>query len=114
MIAFSPLMLIGTMVTASIVQMGPAFSLPLAVGQTIEKADSELIGLGWKPNPEATPMIEERQRSGVNLKSLSSCSGTGIGFCRFDYRKGEENLSIVTVPEHHDEQTTSIVERWWQ
>ena len=55
----------------------------------------------------------ETELSGLKLISLSSCSGTGVGFCRYDYRRGQQHLSIVTIPSDPGSTSVGLVERWW-
>ena len=95
---------------------GSAFARPqpngpqLSAMQTILEAHHLLIADGWRPAPDRTPTPEERDWASVGLTSLSSCSGTGIGLCRFDYRRGVQQLSVVTVP---DDPGCPRVESWW-
>ena len=70
----------------------------LTVRQTILEANRQLIANGWRPAPEKMPTPEERLFASVTLESLSTCSVTGVGFCRFDYRRDLQRLSVVTVP----------------
>ena len=49
--------------------------------------------------PETLPTPEARGWAAVGLTSLSTCSGKGVGLCRFDYRRGLQRLSVVTVPD---------------
>ncbi len=69
----------------------------LSARQTILEANRHLIANGWRPAPERTPTPEERRLSSVALESLSTCSGTGVGFCRFDYRRDLQRLSVVSA-----------------
>ena len=85
----------------------------LSARQTILEANRYLIANGWRPAPEKTPTPEERRLSSVALESLSSCSGTGVGFCRFDYRRDLQRLSVVTVPSEPGRPSVGRVERWW-
>ncbi|MCP9884555.1 hypothetical protein KBY97_05375 [Synechococcus sp. ATX 2A4] len=71
----------------------------LEVGWSIEAADSHLRRTGWSPAPVRQPDALDRLRAGTRLSSLSDCSGTGLGFCRYDYRRGAVNLSVITLPE---------------
>ena len=81
--------------------------------QTILEANRHLIADGWQPAPEKTPTPEERRWSSVSLESLSACSGTGVGFCRFDYRRDLQRLSVVTVPSEPGRPSVGRVDRWW-
>ena len=95
---------------------GSAFARPepqLSARQTILEANSHLIADGWRPAPEKTPTPEERHWASVALESLSACSGTGVGFCRFDYRRDLQRLSVVTVPSEPGRPSVGRVERWW-
>ena len=95
---------------------GSALARPepqLSARQTILEANRHLIADGWRPAPEKTPTPEERRWASVALKSLSACSGTGVGFCRFDYRRDLQRLSVVTVPSKPGRPSVGRVERWW-
>ena len=70
----------------------------LAVNEPIAVVNAHLLAAGWSPRPEQEPLPFERERAGNNLASLSSCSGTGLGFCRYDYQRGDRSLAVVTVP----------------
>jgi len=78
---------------------GPRASpLQLAAQQPIEQADRQLRQQGWQP--DGAPQLDsyDRELSGNELSSLSSCSGTGAGFCRYDYQRGRQHLEVITVP----------------
>ena len=85
----------------------------LSARQTILEANRYLIANGWRPAPEKMPTPEERRWASVALESLSACSGTGVGFCRFDYRRDLQRLSVVTVPSEPGRPSVGRVERWW-
>ena len=68
----------------------------LSARQTILEANRHLIANGWRPAPEKTPTPEERRWSSVALDSLSACSGPGVGFCRFDYRRVQHQLTVIS------------------
>ena len=85
----------------------------LSVRQTILEANRHLIANGWRPAPEKTPTPEERRLASVALESLSACSGAGVGFCRFDYRRDLQRLSVVTVPSEPGRPSVGRVARWW-
>jgi hypothetical protein len=90
-------LLAGAMLSALglIASAGP---LPLAANQRIERVDVQLRRQGWKPHGD--PLVEslDRELAGSDLSSLRSCSGTGAGFCRYDYRRGRQHLQVITVP----------------
>ena len=85
----------------------------LSARQTILEANRYLIANGWRPAPEKTPTPEERRLASVTLESLSACSGTGVGFCRFDYRRDLQRLSVVTVLSDPGRPSVGLVDRWW-
>ena len=85
----------------------------LSPRQTILEANRHLLADGWQPSPEQKPSAEERRWAVVGLESLSACSGTGVGFCRFDYRRKNQRLSVVTVPSQPGRPSVGRVERWW-
>ena len=85
----------------------------LELRQTILEANRYLIKKGWQPAPKAFPTPEERRWSAVPLSSLSTCSGTGVGFCRFDYQKDQQQLSVITVPSNPGQPSVGHVSQWW-
>ena len=95
----------------------PGRALPLTAGQSILEADAVLVSSGWRPHPLGPAQPMDQERAGVPLTSLSACSGTGAGFCRFDYRRNGRQLSVVTIPApttpSSGERIGGVVERWW-
>ncbi len=95
----------------------PGRGLPLSAGQSILEADAVLLSSGWRPHPLGPAQPMDQERAGVPLTSLSACSGTGAGFCRFDYRRNGRQLSVVTIPApatpSSGERIGGVVERWW-
>ncbi len=89
-----------------------ALATLLRVGQPILESDRRLLQLGWRPSPASAPAALDRERSGSTLASLSGCSGTGAGFCRFDYRRGRARLAVITVPSPTGHSGGPIVLRW--
>ena len=77
----------------------PPADLPrLSPRQPIERADQHLRDQGWQPDGDPNLDSFDRELSGNGLASLRSCSGTGAGFCRYDYRRGRQQLEVITVP----------------
>ena len=72
--------------------------IQLQVGQSIRAADASLLASGWLPQPDQSMEGLEQDSSEPALPALSSCSGTGVGFCRYDYARDRQRLSVVTVP----------------
>lgn len=70
----------------------------LRVGEPIVTADQRLLRLGWRPAAAASADAIDQERSGSRLASLSGCAGTGLGYCRFDYRRGRARLAVITLP----------------
>ena len=83
--------------------------LQLKPNQPILSADAQLKAQGWEPAGDPALQEFERDLAGNRLLSLSGCSGTGAGFCRYDYRRGNQWLEVITVagPDGH-----GLVQRW--
>lgn len=89
------------MALAQVVRSGgdDSAGLPvLTAHEPIAQVNARLLAAGWTARPEQDPLPLERQLAGNNLASLSACSGTGMGFCRYDYQQGHQRFSVVTVP----------------
>ncbi len=97
---------------AAIAESVASFSVQLRVGQTIRSADALLLASGWSPLPDQPPNAFERKLSGVALPALSACSGTGKGFCRYNYARESKRLSVVTIPSPSAGEP-GLVQRWW-
>jgi len=89
--------LLAVLITGSQIALS-ADELSLQREEPIVQADQRLRGQGWKPDPSLKPDPLDRHLAGNQLASLSACSGTGLGFCRYDYRRGNKSLGVVTVP----------------
>ena len=87
-------------------------SVQLQVGQPIRAADASLLASGWLPQPDPSIQALTQDPSGSALPALSSCSGTGVGFCRYDYARDRQRLSVVTVPSPSSD-VSGLVQRWW-
>lgn len=81
----------------------------LQAHQAIETADSLLRSQGWMPDGDPAVDSFDRELSGNSLSSLRSCSGTGAGFCRYDYQRGRNHLEVITVPNRDGD---GIVHHW--
>jgi hypothetical protein len=84
----------------------------LEVGEAFRAADASLLASGWLPQPDQSIDGLELDSSGPTLSALSSCSGTGVGFCRYDYTRDLRRLSVVTVPSPSSDMS-ELVQRWW-
>ncbi len=98
LLAGAMLSALGLIASAGPPQGSGAAPLPLAANQRIERVDVQLRRQGWQPHGD--PLVEslDRELAGSDLSSLRSCSGTGAGFCRSDYRRGRQHLQVITVP----------------
>ena len=86
--------------------------IQLQIGQSIRAADASLLSSGWLPQPDQSMEGLEQDSSGLALPALSSCSGTGAGFCRYDYARDRQRLYVVTVPSPSSD-LSGLVQRWW-
>ena len=86
--------------------------IQLQIGQSIRAAGASLLSSGWLPQPDQSMEGLEQDSSGLALPALSSCSGTGAGFCRYDYARDRQRLSVVTVPSPSSD-LSGLVQRWW-
>nr|KIS30036.1 hypothetical protein TQ38_24960 [Novosphingobium sp. P6W] len=81
-------------------------SVPTINEMPITRARKELIAGGWSPVNHGTPddRIDEREQALAQLgvTEVDSCSGTGFGYCSFDYRKGKAKLGVTTVGDNED------------
>jgi hypothetical protein len=94
----------GTAPPSAEIRIGPD---GIAVGR-LAPADSFCGGRVSVPNIYGRPMVSASRillRSGwrpVNARlGLEECSGTGVGFCEFRYRRGRHSLAITTADEDH-------------
>ena len=87
-------------------------TVQLQIGQSIRAADASLLASGWLPKPDQTVEGLEPDPSQPTLPALSACSGTGVGFCRYDYALDLQRLSVVTVPSPSSD-VSGLVQRWW-
>jgi hypothetical protein len=76
----------------------PSSPPDLRLRMAIELADADLQHSGWSPDGDSLLDSLDRELSGNTLASLRSCSGTGVGFCRYRYRRGNQQLDVITVP----------------
>ncbi|WP_244279590.1 hypothetical protein [Synechococcus sp. UW179A] len=105
---FSGLMMSGMWVDLKAEQRLP----DLQAGQSILDVDQTLTSTGWNPAPEGQVRNFEQQLAGNQLSSLASCSGTGVGYCRYDYQRSNKRLVVVTVPASQPDEAGRVA-RWW-
>ena len=87
--------------------------LPLSPHHSFVDAHRTLLAAGWRPAPDQEPFPDERHWFRVTLQSLSSCAGTGKGFCRFIYQREVQTLSVVTVPSRPGQASVGRLIQWW-
>jgi len=78
-----------------------AESLPdLKKYEAYESVRQKMLQAGWKPYqaPGADSCYEEDSRC-ANRPEMSSCSGTGMGYCQFLWIKNNEITGICTIGE---------------
>lgn len=83
--------------------------LVLTIQELIQHLDQRLRRQGWQPDGDALLESFDRELAGNDLTSLRSCSGTGAGYCRYDYRRGRQSLSVITVPNRNGD---GVVHHW--
>lgn len=85
-------------------------SVPNLYGLPIHLARKALLAEGWSPAPspdDLRPWIFSMRDS---WPELQDCSGTGLGFCAWEYTKGPgQNLSVTTAGENPDGSSPIIV-----
>lgn len=74
--------------------------VPNIYGRPINQARALLLRQGWSPAPPASrdgydSRVEDLVRRGV--PEVEDCSGTGFGFCAYNYRGPGGTLSVTTV-----------------
>ena len=108
LLVFSGLIMSGIWVDLKAEQRPPE----LQAGQSILVVDQTLTSTGWNPAPEGQVQTFEQRLAGNQLSSLASCSGTGDGYCRYDYQRSNKRLVVVTVPAPQPNQAGRVA-RWW-
>jgi hypothetical protein len=79
---------------------GKAF-VPNIYGMPIEKARNVLAKANWRPvsHGDAASRSDGREANLANsgVVEVDSCSGTGFGYCGFDYKNGGIGLGVTTI-----------------
>ena len=107
-----PLLLAALLLTGlgALVAAGPqAQSVGITARDPIEQVNAELIRQGWRPSGDPAVETFARELSGNALSSLVDCAGTGAGFCRYDYARGQQRLEVITVPNRDGD---GLVHHW--
>ncbi|MEX0270446.1 hypothetical protein AB3R30_14980 [Leptolyngbyaceae cyanobacterium UHCC 1019] len=113
----------GVFATITIVNLlVPAISLAQAIPKTLKsgmpyaQARTILINAGWR----AVTLSPNRDRFGgmdhiinkLGYNEVETCSGTGIGFCRFTFANANgQKLAVVTINNQPGQQPK--LQRWW-
>ena len=79
-----------------------AASVPNIQNLPINNARDMLAQAGWTPARRARPVSKAEDIRAFDLAKrgvpeVDSCSGTGMGFCRFDYQGPAGSLAVITV-----------------
>ncbi|WP_449395675.1 hypothetical protein [Devosia riboflavina] len=77
----------------------------------ITEARKTLKTAGWKPVPQ--PREEFGQQGDlhdIGITEAETCSGTGFGFCRYNYRSAGALLDVTTVGEFYEDSVPSVVD----
>lgn len=80
---------------------GGAAEVPNVFGEKIEDARKKLIAFGWQPQapPPDEPMTGLFEQA---LPEVEACSGTGYGFCAFNYKHAKGfGLRVISVGEEY-------------
>lgn len=87
----------------------------LKQGMSYAQARKALINAGWQavelsPNRDRLGAMDYLIQLGYN--EVESCSGTGMGFCRFNFTDANgRQLAVVTV--NNQQGQTPQLHRWW-
>lgn len=87
----------------------------LKQGMSYAQARKALINAGWQavelsPNRDRLGAMDYLIQLGYN--EVESCSGTGMGFCRFNFTDANgRQLAVVTVNNQPGQQPE--LHRWW-
>jgi hypothetical protein len=77
--------------------------LHLTTGEPYSRARQTLLRAGWRPAPGRgyRGLIDSFLR--VGWVEVSNCSGTGLGFCSFDWKRGRQCARVITYGENPPE-----------
>lgn len=74
---------------------------PLKKGESYKSVRAKMIKAGWKPyhSPDADECAAGDKRC-ENRPEMESCSGTGLAFCSFLWKRDKKTVRIVTKGEN--------------
>jgi hypothetical protein len=85
---------------------GGGTPIPNIYGMPITRARKALAKAGWDAvgNGDAEGREDSREAdlAAKGVTEVASCSGTGFGFCAFDYKRPEAALAVTTVGDNED------------
>src|SRR5690606_32240730 len=86
-------------------------TVPNIYGLPIAEARDSISRFGWKPVESASsewPDQRSAALAALGLSEVTGCSGTGFGYCGFDYRAGKASLSITSVGDAEPPATPAV------
>jgi hypothetical protein len=75
-------------------------AVPTIYGESIRDARAILMAKGWKPRPPDRGLSPDDFGAGLiaqGIDEVQTCSGTGVGYCGFDYSGPGGVLSVTTI-----------------
>ena len=98
-----------------------ASDLPLKKSESYVQARAHLVRAGWRPVVVQTILSDGRserewgaakQMQDAGFDEIESCSGTGLNYCFFNFRRKDYCLRVVTAGEYHKEYDSPKVHSW--
>lgn len=97
-----------------------AQEVPTTLQQQMPYAEARqiLIESGWQAL-QLSPMRPERQVGTIkylielDYNEVTSCSGTGMGFCRFEFITADGRKLMVVTINNQENQDGPTLYRWW-
>jgi len=97
-----------------------AQEVPTTLQQQMPYADARqiLIESGWQAL-QLSPMQREQEFGAINhlielgYNEVTSCSGTGMGFCRFEFITAAGRKLMVVTINNQENQDGPTLYRWW-
>lgn len=81
---------------------GGRSAVPNIYGKPIDEARKLLWARGWAPIPTQPPPEKDSREGELarrGVTEVEGCSGTGFGYCSFNYRGGGGRLAVTTMGE---------------
>lgn len=102
-------------ITSLMLTSGSA-KVPLRSGESFQKSRIEILRDGWKPvvqaetNTEVEGNVKELLKAGY--PEANECSGTGLNYCVFWYRRDNICLRLTTQGEYYPSNDSPKVHHW--